>query len=615
MKRVVPSVIVVTLLIVVTAWSQTSQGQDSVVTPGAHSALFAAPRSEEAVSLTKDLTADMETPQPGSVRRVNFIDDYIFGKMDRDKIPHAPLSTDREFVRRVRLDLTGRIPTPEELRAFLADPSPDKRARLIDRLVDSPEFTDKWAYFLMDTLRVAARTRGTKLFHYYLKQSIAADRPYSDLVRSIISSAGKSNLVVAAVNEIVREHVEGKPGQVDNGDDLRKIQQQDTDDELTVQFGKVFLGINMSCISCHDGRGHLEKVNAYLAGKKRSDFFQEAAFMGQTRYIMHVEKTELQVGHHITDELGAGYDTKGDTMLRIPRNGGPNTPKFLLTDQLVDPQGGRYRTQLAEMITTNPQFARATTNLFWSRMMGFGIVDPVDEFDLARQDPDSLPKGWDVQPSHPELLNKLGVYFSENNYSLKKLFKLIANSSAYQLSARFPGEWNDTYTRYYARKYVRMLGAEELHDAVVMATGVPGNFPDGGGGMVVTQQYTSPLAMQVADPRPKDELAAFMKAFGHSNRRTVSRPPTASPLQPIIMMESPVVGDRVLATHNSHVQKLLATGTNEHVIDEMFLATLSRVPSPPEKDFALLAMAKDRVRGAENLQWVLLNLAEFLYNF
>ena len=118
-------------------------------------------------------------------------------------------------------------------------------------------------------------------------------------------------------------------------------------------------------------------------------------------------------------------------------------------------------------------------NLFWSKLMGFGIVEPVDEFDLARQDPKNLPEGWEVQPSHPELLDALAAYFRKNNYSLHKLFSAICNSSAYQLSARFPGEWNDTYTKYYARKYARMLTAEELHDAIAIATERPGRF--GGG--------------------------------------------------------------------------------------------------------------------------------------
>ena len=111
--------------------------------------------------------------------------------------------------------------------------------------------------------------RGIKLFHYMLKESLAADRPYDDFAARLIAASAKSNIVVAAVNPIVREHVEGKPGQVEHGDDLRKIHQIDTHDEMAILFGKVFLGINLSCISCHDGAGHLEKVNVYLSRQKR----------------------------------------------------------------------------------------------------------------------------------------------------------------------------------------------------------------------------------------------------------------------------------------------------------------------------------------------------------
>ena len=255
--------------------------------------------------------------------------------MERDGIPHAPLATDQEFFRRVTLDLTGRIPTPAEVLSFLGDNSPDKRARVIDRLIGSPAFVDKWSYFYMDLLRANGKMgRGVQLFHYMLKESLASDRPYDDFVRSLIAGSAKSNLVVASVNPIVREHVEGKPGQVEHGDDLRKVHQIDTHDELTILYGKVFLGINLSCISCHDGAHHLEKVNVYLSQRKRSDFFQQAAFLGHTRYIPHVERSEALMGHFVVDDLAPGYDTKSSSMLRIERSGGPSQPKFMLTDEL-----------------------------------------------------------------------------------------------------------------------------------------------------------------------------------------------------------------------------------------------------------------------------------------
>ena len=188
----------------------------------------------------------------------------------------------------------------------------------------------------------------------------------------------------------------------------------------------------------------------------------------------------------------------------MKRLGGPGNPKFILTDEVVKP-GVEPREELARMITSHPQFARATVNLYWAKLMGVGIVEPVDEFDLARQDPKNVPAGWQLQPSHPELLDAMAAYFRKNNHSLHSLFRLICNSSAYQLSARFPGEWSENYTRYYARKYARMLTAEELHDSITIATGRPGQF--GGGPKKTPTADDDPagpvvtMAMQSAMPR------------------------------------------------------------------------------------------------------------------
>jgi hypothetical protein len=575
----------------------------------AHAPLFAAPKSAAAGALTERVSAVLpNVSSPAPVQERNFIDRHIFGKMKRDRIPHAAVSTDQEFLRRVRLDLTGRIPHPGEVSEFLSDTSPEKRSRLIARLLDSEEWVEKWTYYYMDLLRANGKmARGVQLFHMMLKDSFRADRPYDDLARSLMTSSAKSNYVVAAANPIVREHVEGKPGQAAHAEDLSKVHQMDTHDELAILFGKVFLGINLSCIACHDGKAHLEKVNVYLASKKRSDFFRQAAFLGQTRYIPHVEKTEAVMGHFSVDDLGPGYDTKADSMLRIKRWGGPSAPKFVLTDEAARTKA-HPRDELARMTTAHPQFARATVNLFWAKLMGFGIVEPVDEFDLARQDPENVPQGWELQPSHPELLDELASGFRRNNYSLKWLFSTICNSDAYQLSARFPGEWNERYTNYYARKYARMLSAEELHDAIASATSRPGTFRNG--------KETVPMAMQVSMPRVAGDLKTFMQTFGQANRGTPARPPAPSPLQPIVLMRSPVVNDRVLAQKDSRLQRLLDTYPEDgKVIDELFLATLSRAPSDAERALAVAALQRNRVEGAQNVQWALLNLAEFLYNF
>jgi len=578
----------------------------------AHAPLFQPPQSKDAGSLTEK----MMPSKPGAKASViptprrNYIDQHIFGKMERDGVPAAPLASDLEFLRRLSLDLTGRIPTPDETRAFVADTDPAKRDKLVEKLLDSDAFVDKWAYFFMDLFRASGKMgRGMNLFHYWMKENLKVDRPYDDVARSIIAASAKSNHVVAASNVIAREHVQGKP-QPDDGEDLGMVHQLDTHDELNILYGKTFLGINLSCISCHDGQGHLEKVNVWLSRQTRDQFFQNAAFLGRSRYLMYWEDGKPQSGEFLIDDLSAGYDPKGPSMIRTPRYGRPagRIPAFVLTGERGR-SGAEPREELGRMLTAHPQFARATVNMFWARMMGFGIVEPFDEFDLARQDPKNLPQGWDLQPSHPELLDALAKDFRTRRYSVRSLLATIAKSNAYQLSARYEGEWKDAYTKYYARKFVRMLTAEELHDSLALATSRPGSFNYGGEKMG--------MAMQLSGPSGGGDVKYFMQTFGQSNRNNPPRPLTGSPLQPLLLMQSPVVTDRVLAAKDSRVQRLLDTykEDNAKLVDELFLATLCRPPSGTEKGVSLEALAKDRKQGAQNLQWALINQVEFFFNY
>jgi len=574
-----------------------------------HAPLFQPPKSNDAGALTARVAASLPGAKTTSapVPRQNFIDERIFGKMERDGVPHAALTADNEFLRRATLDLTGRIPTPQEVSAFTADTDPAKRDKAIDKLLASEAYVDKWAYTFMDIFRANGKMgRGQNLFHYWMKENLRVDRPYDDVVRSIIASSAKSNHVSAASNVIAREHVQGKP-QPDDGNDLGMVQQLDTDDELAILYGKTFLGINLSCISCHDGKGHLEKVNVWLSGKKRSDFFRNASFLGNTRYLMYWEHGKPQSGEFLIDDHNPGYDTKGASMIRVPRFGGPSDPAFILTGEKPK-LGVEPREAFGWLLTADPQFARATVNLFWSRLMGFGIVEPFDEFDLARLDPKNVPAGWQLQASHPELLEALANDFRASGYSLRHLLGTICRSNAYQLSARFEGEWKDSYTRYFARKFVRMLDAEELHDAIASATSRPGSFTYG--------NEKLGMSMQLSGPAGGGDVKYFMQTFGQSNRSNPPRAMAGSPLQPILLMQSPVVNDRVLAAKDSRVQRLLDTykTDNVRVVDELFLATLSRPPSGEEKQVALAAIEKNRVEGAQNLQWALINQVEFFFN-
>jgi hypothetical protein len=282
----------------------------------------------------------------------------------------------------------------------------------------------------------------------------------------------------------------------------------------------------------------------------------------------------------------------------VPRFGGAGDPAFILTGERPQP-GAAPREELGRMLTLHPQFARATVNLFWAKLMGFGIVEPYDEFDLARPE----------QASHPELLDALAADFREHNYSLRHLFRTICGSSAYQLSARYDGEWKDSYTRYFARRFVRMLSAEELHDAIALATSRPGSFKYG--------SDTTGMAMHLAGPSGTSDVKYFMQTFGQSNRNNPPRPLAGSPLQPLLLMQSPVVTDRVLAKKDSRVERLLETykDDNARVVDELFLATLSRPATKEEREVGLAALDRDRVTGAQDLQWALVNQVEFFFNY
>jgi hypothetical protein len=285
-------------------------------------------------------------------------------------------------------------------------------------------------------------------------------------------------------------------------------------------------------------------------------------------------------------------------MIRVPRFGGSADPAFILTGERPK-EGVPPREELGRMLTAHPQFARATVNLFWAKFMGFGIVEPFDEFDLAKPE----------QASHPEMLDALAADFRAHNYSLRHLFRTICQSSAYQLSARFEGDWKDAYTRYFARKFVRMLDAEELHDAIAVATSRPGSFKFG--------DESTGMAMHLSGPSGTSDVKYFMQTFGQSNRNNPPRPLAGSPLQPLLLMQSPVVNDRVLAKKDSRVERLLATYKDDdaRVVDELFLATLSRPPSDAERQVGAAALAKDRVAGAQDLQWALVNQVEFFFNY
>lgn len=564
-----------------------------------HKPLFTPPaqKSKEASALTAAYTPARGAAAKPVARR-NFIDDHVFGRMAKDGVPHAPLASDEEFARRAWLDATGRIPPPAELAAFLADRDPAKRAKLIDRLVGSPAFIDKWTYYFEDLFRAGGRMgAGLNLFHYWLREWLTLDRPYDEVVADLLTGAGKTSFSVPAGMYYARDFVKAKDDpEAPDAHDL--VNQPDTVDEFTITYSKVFLGLNLACISCHDGRNHLEKVNLFLTGKKREEFFGQAAFFGKTRQIMNWENGYQANTEYTVDDTGPEYDPKADSIVRVPRRGGDASPRFILTGERPKP-GENYRDALARMLTGHGQFRRAFVNRMWAEFMGFGIVEPIDDFDLAKPE----------QVTNPALLDALADDFGKHRHSLRHVVKTIMNSSAYQLSSHFPGEWKDSYATYYARKYVRMLSAAELHDAIAVATGRPGQFT--GAGEKVG------MAMQMPEPKKADaEVQGFMKIFGQSNRDDMPKKIPPSALQAMQLMQSNVVLSRVDATKGGTLKTLLeSTADDSRLIEGIFLATIARKPTGAELALGRKALTPDRRKGAENLQWALLNSPEFLFNY
>lgn len=540
----------------------------------------------------------------------NLIDEHLFGAMQRDGIPHAPLSNDYEFCRRAWLDLTGRIPTPEQLKAFVNDKSADKRDRLIDELIESDAWVDNWSYWYGDLTRACANRFGNpalKHFDAWLRRSFRDDKPYDRLVTEMLTAtAPNTNWMPDAAPSgfLARWHVTGQTMYDDN--------YEDTADEIIVNASRLFLGINYQCISCHGGKGFLEKVNLDLVSKKRSDFYALAAFFGG----MRIRVVTYQDRYSITDD-GTGYDSKGWSQVRLQREGGEIHPTFILTGEKADPNKP-LRPQFARMLTTHPQFARATVNMVWKQFFGLGIVDPVDSFDMARQDPNStLPAPWTCQPTNAALLDALAADFASNGFSLKKLMRTIARSSAYQLSSGFDGEWKESYTPYFARHYVRQLTAEQLHDAICEATQVFGDYKRR------DYVYGDPIGAvrywtQAASPEDigNGEAKYFLRTFGQSNREQFDRQQVGSILQAMMLMNNSFVTSRVQAANNSRVEQLVKSSRSAaEIVEEMYLATLSRPPRGDELRIAVSWIEADRRQGAEDLQWSLLNKLDFVFNY
>jgi len=569
-------------------------------------------------------------PSYAPIPRKNFVDELVFGRMEKNNIPHAPLAGDEEFLRRAYLDLTGLLPTPDQVRAFVADKDTEKRDKLIDSLVGTDAFADEWAYHYGELLRTREAA-----FHLWTRQWLKVDRPYNEVFADMVTPVTKNakGFPTALTFYDPIGYIATRCGLWTDADDYKGLNRLDWIDEITSDIGRVFLGLSMDCFSCHNGAGHADSFNMFLGSMKRTDFWQQAAFFGKMRNLGASDGSARSFygGNSIFDDLAPGYNTGNDGLFytpaegRFPRDGKTYQPAFVLTGEKPKP-GEDPRKALARIVPSHIQFSRAAVNIVWSKLMVVGLVEPYDGFDLKRLDPKNPPPApWTIQPNNPELLQALAEDFRDHNFSIHRVIKTIMKSNAYQLSTRFDGEWKGGYIPYYARRFARVLTGPEAVDIMAEATAVPFAFNAYGEKKSYVKELTNPLNLKggggggggPAGNSPENgTIFAFMQAYYQAER---AMPPVdkniASPVQAMMMMTSPIVMKRIADSGNTRVATLLKSGkSDDDIIEELFLASLSRKPTSEEVEVAKRVFAKDRKTGPENVQWALLNSAEFLVN-
>jgi len=581
-------------------------------------------RSDMASSLQQWVFAQSNaatTVDAGSVLHKNFIDDSIFSRMVAAGIPSAPLTSDAEFLRRATLDLTGRIPSAEDVQAFVADTNPSKRDLKVDSLIGTPEFIDKWTMFLGDLYKNNANAtninrdiQGRDAYYLYLKDALTQNKPYDQMAREMIAANGDSFLQ-GEVNWPVGNNVAGGPA-------------QDTYDGFAVNTASMFLGINsVDCLLCHDGARHLDSVNLWGSKQTRANMWGFSAYFARERRANQTVSTNPTVTKFIMSEATTGeYTLNTTTGNRTARQAAPGTsanvaPKNpFVAGQAAGgglASGENRRQAIARQITSDIQFSRAIVNYVWEKFMVEAFVSPSNSFDLARLDPNNPPPApWTLQPTNPELLNSMAQWFQSNGYDLRALMSLITKSNAYQLSSVYPGPWNVGYVPYYARHFVRRLDAEELHDAVAKATAIPGNYTLTGSTLPAVQ-----WAMQFPDtrePRSNGGVSTFLNSFGRGDRDTAFRRSDPSVLQALNMLNNAFVENRIhQANVGSRVATLMAQNASpQTIIQQLFLNTLSRSPSTDEMNLFLPTFTQLGTRSAaEGLQWMLLNKMDFIFNY
>jgi uncharacterized protein DUF1549/uncharacterized protein DUF1553 len=505
-------------------------------------------------------------PNPGfswnNQPRYNYIDELIDAKLKRLKIqPSAPVD-DAEFLRRVSLDLTGLPPQPEEIRTFAADKtdSRTKRGKAIDRLMARPEYVDHWTLKWGDLLQVNRRYLGDKgmwEFREWIRDSVARNKPYDKFVYELLTARGSSYENPAA-------------------NYFRVTRGAKVSMEKTTQL---FLGVRMVCTQCHDHPFEKWTQNQY---------YEMTAFFASVG---------LKPGFQSGDEIV--YDKREDNEIKHPKTGRVVPPKYLVASLGAPPIPGNAdrREALVEWLTSkdNPFFARAIANRIWSYFLGRGIIEPVD--DIRASNP----------PVNEALLEALAKDLTDHDFDLRYLMKTIVNSRAYQAGIE-TNVWNQDDKVNFSHAMPRRLSAEELMDGLALAAGSRTKF---------AEMPPDTKAEEFPDPHVGKD--GFLDVFGRPARESsceCERRSDISLPQALNLMNGRTIADAIADPKGRVAKLILAGAADRAIVEDLYLAALSRFPTPKEYDAALtfLQNGQSRAAWAQDLLWSLVNSKAFLYN-
>jgi len=504
----------------------------------------------------------------------NYVDRHVYDRLEKLRVNPSALSSDSDFVRRVHLDLVGLLPTPDETRKFLADARSDKRAKLIDALLERPEFADTWAIKWADLLKVEEKQldkTGVKAFHGWIRKCIADNKPLNEFARELIASRGSTYKEPAS-------------------NYYRALRDSQTRSEA---FAQVFLGIRMQCAKCHN-----HPYNQIT----QSEYHELAAFFPRVDYkIVNNNRKDKLDKHEFIGEQIVFMNDKGE--VKHPISGALLKPRFLGGDVLKVGANDDRLIPLAAWVADkqNPYFARTQANRIWYYLMGRGIVDPDDDFRQSNP------------PVNAPLLDALARELSEHQFDMKNTIRTIMNSRTYQTSA-IPNASNQSDETNFSHTLIRSLPAEALLDAISQVTAVPATFD---GYPVGTRAAQVPSLPSLRRKETLDSGMKFLRQFGKPERLLscdCERSDNTTLAQALQMVTGPLMHKAVAAESNRVGQMLKAGKSNADMIDELFLASLSRTPNDRERSslIARIESAADRRVALEDVLWALLNSKEFL---